>query len=221
MNAQELKLDYFKFYDAANQDAGNIVALQGQFDRQRERVRLNYLNLFANPVSKNKEPMYDKNAHLTWYDVYDPVPDPVRKVTFENQFGKARIITGRSYALLVPTWKIERGSAFPEALDHYKVYQVLDAEPINKTVQLEDQFGRSEGRIFHPLFFGVPVKKWHEGQTFGIHNESAHLVIYRMYPDTQEKTVKTRDQFSARLLHLFRGVLLGAPSLKLDWSELD
>lgn len=218
MNAQELKLDYFNFYDAANQSAGYIVGLQGQFDRTPEKAQLTYLNLFANPVSKNGEPMFDKNAHFTWYDLYDPSPDPVREVTLENQFGKQRVYTGRAYALLVPAQKMEKGSVFPERLDHYKIYQILQGEPVNKEVKLEDQFGAMEGRVYYPMFLAAPVKKWYEGQTFGIHNEKAHILMYRIYPKMLEKTVAVRDQFSRRYLHLFRSVLLGAPSVKHDWK---
>ena len=220
MNAQDLRLDYFKFYDVGNQDAGYVVGLQGQFDKAPEKVRLNYLNLFANPASKNGEPIYDKNAHFNWYDLYDPVPDPTRKVAYENQFGRQTLITGRSYALLAPAQKREKGSVFPEKLDHYKVYRVLQGEPVNKAVKLEDQFGGTEAKIYYPAFFAVPVKKWSEGKTFGINNERAHMVLYKIYPDSVEKPIVVRDQFMPRQLFVVRGILLGAPSVKLDWKEI-
>lgn len=220
MTAQELQLDYFTFYDAANQPAGYIVGLQGQFDQQPERVQLTYLNLFANPTSKNGEPIYDKNAHLTWYDAFDPSPDPTRHVTYENQFGKQEMYIGRTSAVLAPTWKVEPGSSFPDKLDHYRVYQVLQGEPVDTAVKVEDQFGSSQARVYYPRLFAVPVRKFYEGQTYGIHNDKAHLVIYIVYPGSVEKTIQTRDQFSPRYLNLFRSVLLGAPSLKLSWKQV-
>ena len=55
-------------------------------------------------------------------------PDPPRSLEAENQFGKFRLQIGQALALLVPTQKIERGSAFAEDLDHYKVYVVLESE---------------------------------------------------------------------------------------------
>ena len=220
MNAQELRLDYFKIYDVANQQAGNVVGLQGQFDKQPEKAQLTYLDFFGNPASKNGQPIYDKNAHLTWYDLYDPTPDPTRLVAYENQWGQARIYIGRACALLVPTWKIEEGSQYPEGLDHYKVYRVLQGEPINQTAKVADQFGASELRIYDPVFFAVPAKKWYEGQTFGINNERAHLVIYRIYPEAAQKTIRTRDQFSQRIQNVLRSVLLAAPSVKTNWEEV-
>lgn len=63
-------------------------------------------------------------------------------VTLENQFGKQQFYTGRACALLVPTEKMEAGSQFPVNLDHYKVYQVLQGEPVNREVALEDQLHR-------------------------------------------------------------------------------
>ena len=104
---------------------------------------------------------------------------PVRAVTLENQFGKFEIRTGTGYGLLVPTQKVEPGSTFPEALDHYKVYRLLDVEQIpNINLKLRDQFGASEARLRIPQYFAVPVKKRHGTQTIPIHNPNAHLLIF-------------------------------------------
>ena len=218
--AQELKLDYFNLYDVANQRAGYTVALQGQFDKQPDRAQLTYLNFFANPTSKNGEPFHDKNAHLTFYNIFDPTPDPTREVVYQDQFGKQQIYTGRAYGLLVPTQKAFPGSQFPRELDHYKVYQVLHGEPVMKEVKLEDQFGTMTVRVYYPYMFAVPVRKMFEGQSYGIYNETAHLVLYRTYPNTMEKTIMTRDQFSQRHLVVFRSVMLGSPCKKLEWKEI-
>ena len=218
--AQELKLDYFNFYDVANQGAGYIVGLQGQFDEQPEQAKVTYLNYFANPTSKNGEPMYDKNAHLSWYNILDPTPDPTRQVTYQDQFGKQQIYTGRAYGLLVPTQKSFPGSQFPQHLDHYKVYQVLHAEPVMKKVALEDQFGKMETQVYMARFFAVPVKKWYQGQTYGIYNETAHLALYQIYPKSIEKAIVTRDQFSQRHQIIFRSVMLGSPCKKLEWKKI-
>jgi hypothetical protein len=122
MTAKELKLDYFQIYDVANRQATGNIFLQGQFDKQRLRMQLALLDFFANPVAKNAEPIYDKNAHLTWYRGGVQPPEPMRAVILENQFGKFEIRTGRGEGLLVPTQKKEPGSVFPTTLDHYKVY---------------------------------------------------------------------------------------------------
>ena len=127
MTAKELKLDYFKFYDVANREVDGDVLLRGQFDQRPQKMRLRLLDYFANPVSKNNEPLYDKNAHLAWYRGVQP-SEPPRRVVLENQFGKFDIRTGTGYGLLVPTQKVEPGSVFPNELDHYKVYRLLDVK---------------------------------------------------------------------------------------------
>jgi hypothetical protein len=113
MTAKELKLDYFKFYDVENREVDSDVLLRGQLDQRPQKMRLRLLDYFANPVSKNGEPLYDKTAHLVWYRGVQP-SEPPRRVVLENQFGKFDIRTGTGYGLLVPTQKVEQGSVFSE-----------------------------------------------------------------------------------------------------------
>lgn len=221
MTAQELKLDYFKFYDIENREADADLQLQGQFDQGPRKMRLRLLDFFANPVSKNGEPLYDKNAHLTWYRGVQP-PEPPRRVLLENQFGKFDIRTGTGYGLLVPTQKLEPGSVFPEKLDHFKVYRLLDAEQVpEKVLKLKDQFGGEEARLRLPLYFAVPVKKRHGDKTFPIHNEKAHLLIFSITPKDLPKELKVRNQFTRGIsVKVVRSLMLAAPSIKLEWKPL-
>lgn len=221
MNEHELNLDHFLLYDVANYPAGQIVALQGQFDKVRERVKLTALEAFANWVSKNGESVYDKNAHLAWYNIYDPAPDPMRLVYYDNQFGEQKAIIGRAIALLTPAWKVEEGSSFPEGLDHYKVYQVLDASQVEKSVTLEDQFGACDTPVGPPYAFAVPVIKWYEGEAHEIRNPDAHLVFYRIRPKSVDQQRLVYDQFGKRYLQFFRTVLLGVPTVKSEWQPYD
>lgn len=218
MNATDLKLDYFLFYDVANQVLNEPIRAQGQFDDEPESLRLTDLNLFANPVSKNGEELHDRYAHLTWYNVFDPAPEPTRSVEVANQFGQQKILTGRTIGFLAPTHKYEHGSQFPKELDHFKVYLVLHGEGIDKEVKLEDQFGDGKVDVFYPIAFAVPVWKQHGNATFDIHNDDAHLLIYRITPRNLEKSVLVRDQFGRRQLHVYRSLLLAAPSKKLNWK---
>jgi hypothetical protein len=221
MNAKDLKLDYFQFYDVVDQILNEPVLTQGQFDEQPEPIRLTYLNLFANPVSKNGEELYNKHAHLIWYNVFDPVPEPTRIVVVANQFGEQKILTGRTIGFLTPTQKHERGSKFPNELDHFKVYLVLHGQGIDKRVKLKDQFGADEADVYYPIAFAVPVRKQHWHGSFGVQNRDAHLVIYRITPRKLEKPVLARDQFGRHQLHVYRRLLLAAPSKKLKWQVED
>src|SRR6476660_6127379 len=170
MTAKELKLDYFQIYDLENRPAAGNILLQGQFDDKRLKMQVALVDFFGNPVSKNDEPLYDKNAHLAWYRGVQP-SEPPRRVVLENQFGKFDIRTGTGYGLLVPTQKVEPGSVFPNELDHYKVYRLLDVEEVpQKVLKLRDQFGSDEVKLRLPLFFAVPVTKRVGDKTYPIHN---------------------------------------------------
>jgi hypothetical protein len=221
MTAKELKLDYFKFYDLENRAADADVTLRGQFDRRPQRMQLRLLDFFANPVSKNGEALYDKHAHLAWYRGVQP-PEPIRRVVLENQFGKFDIRTGTGYGLLVPTQKVEGGSAFPEQLDHYKVYRLMDVEQVrSKALKLRDQFGSDQVKLGLPLYFAAPVMKRVGKTTYPIHNEAAHLLIYSITTRELSKGIRVRNQFTrGTAARVVRSLMLGAPSLKREWKQL-
>ena len=221
MTAKELRLDYFQIYDVANREATGKVLLQGQFDERPLKMELALLDFFANPVAKNAEPIYDNNAHLTWYRGVQP-PEPMRAVVLETQFGRFEIRTGRAYGLLVPTQKVESGSVFPKTLDHYKVYRLVDVEKIpDVTLKLRDQFGASEARLRLPLYFAVPVRKRHEIKEYPIQNERAHLLIFGITPRDLQKKVTLRNQFTkGTSLAIVRSLMLAVPSIKREWKHV-
>jgi hypothetical protein len=221
MTAQELKLDYFKFYDVENLDAQADLLLRGQFDRRALKLQVRLLDFFGNAVSKNGEPLYNKHAHLAWYRGVQPA-EPMRRVIVENQFGKFDIRTGTGYGLLVPTQKLERGSMFPEQLDHYKVYRLVDVEQVpNKALKLRDQFGGDEVKLRLPQYFAVPVAKRHGDKTFPIRNERAHLLIFSITTRDLKKGIKLQNQIASGVgVKVVRSLMLAAPSLKREWKQL-
>jgi hypothetical protein len=222
MNARELELDYFQIYDVANQWVKEAAVLKDQFDREPERGRVLFLDWFANPVSKNDEPFHDKTAHLTGYYLYQSIPDPKRRVIFENQFGRHKIFIGRAIRLLTPAAKRTKEEVlFCKELSHYRVYQVLEGEPLEERVKLQDQFGASEGVVTYPYGFAVPVEKEHEGKRYPIYNEKAHLMLYRLRAGSTKRGVAVADQFGRYYVGIYRPVLLAVPSLKIEWSVVE
>jgi hypothetical protein len=221
MTAKELRLDYFQIYDVANREATGNVSLQGQFDERPLKMGFALLDFFANAVAKNAEPIYDKNAHLTWYRGVQP-PERMRAVILENQFGRFEIRTGTGYGLLVPTQKVEAGSVFPKTLDHYKVYRLVDVEKVpNVTLKLRDQFGASEARLRLPLYFAVPVRKRHDAKEYPIQNERAHLLIFGITPRDLEKKVTLRNQLTrGTSVVIVRSLMLAVPSIKHKWQHV-
>ena len=220
-----MALDHFLFYTIATQPTQDVIGVQTQFDigpaAGPERLLLRAAVLFANPVQKNNEKILDPNAHLTWYAAYDSVPDPVRVVNYTDQFGRRRIYMGRKYAFLSPTQKARRGSRFPEDLDHYVVFQVLDSSPVNKAVKLRDQWGAYDAKVYLPQFFAAPSRKWHAGNVDGIKNATDHLAIYRINPKPVQKAVPSRDQFGTRVVNAAYTILLAVPCTKGKWQVVD
>lgn len=221
MNSTDLKLDYFHVYRTKAIDTPAEIALQGQFDPRRVKARLAFLDLFANVAAKNREPVFDKAAHLTGYRLFTS-DERVRTVEIEDQFGRQRLTIGNATYLLVPAKKAGVAS---ERLDHYKVYTVLrSAGPLNKTVTVKDQFGAVELMLRQPMAFAVPVKKTHE-TTLPIINDMAHLTLYAIEPAKSDKpieyemrAIRIADQFGTRSLGLFRSFRLAVPGLKRSWK---
>jgi hypothetical protein len=88
-------------------------------------------------------------------------------VYLENQFGDQKIVIGRAGRLLVPAAKRTReGTLFSRELGHYKLYQVLKGEPLEREVKLEDQFDRYCLGVYLPVLLAVPSIK-HEWKEIG------------------------------------------------------
>lgn len=114
---------------------------------------------------------------------------------------------------------MEKGSAFPEALDHYKLYRVVDfGAQLNVSVKLKDQFGSDEAKLRAPVFLGVPVVKRHAGKEYPIRNERAHLLIFDMTPHESQKKIRLQNQIANDIVVVVRSVMLAVPSITLEWK---
>lgn len=225
MNAQDFQLDYFKVYRFYPQTIRHVVKLRDQFNRKRfKKCQLEWRTWFANPVSKNNEPLFDKNAHLVRYSPRLPITQPPRVAEIENQFGEAKIFLGDIIGLLVPARKRERGSTFPDKLDHYMLYEAHGEQVLNKSVHLRDQFDRVEAeepvRVFQIVAFAVPVEKRHDNKKFPILNDRSHLTLYSIERSRPVyRLVYFEDQFGWFYTYRFQSYRLGVPSAKLGWNE--
>lgn len=200
------------------------VTLKDQFDKEAKTIKVVGLLFFANPVEKKHEEttfkIFDPNAHLTWYKL-DKEEKPVeRLVKFENQFGGQKWKIGEALFLLVPTQKIEEGSAMPEKFNHFKAYKYLggDFEPV--IVYLKDQWDKEPVKyeIKAPAYFCNPVSK--NGEP--IYDSNYHLACY--FLDRKEpspgapKSINTKDQFGKRNLWPQESFVLCVPTKKIDWE---
>ena len=215
----EFLLDHYKVYAIFHQPAPNMtIYLRGQFDNgQFLKANLSRYIRFLNPTMKNNEQILDKNAHLNWY-LLETDPEPVRKVSFYNQFGVQTVKIQNAVGLLVPTLKVEPGAVFPDKLDHYKVYEVVSASPVEIPVVLKDQFSSEDNRAIIARYLAVPVEKRHENAYYPVINKEDHLVFYALSTMDIQEYRPTRDQFGDHEMKTRYLELLGVPSKKLAWD---
>ena len=207
----QIQLDHFKAYAVNEQRVNHHVRLQGQFDEQPRAAMLSAIVRFANPVDKNSEAIRNRHAHLTWYRMHGPA-EPKRKVISLNQFGEQPLLLGQPKVFLAPTQKHEAGSEFPSSLDHFKCYEVLEGDAVNRSVELTDQFLKTKMIAERPQFFCVPVRKIHSQQNFEPQNRTDHLTIYNL-----TRQIKTSNQFtppSIRELAIKEDTMLLVPGQK-------
>ena len=163
------------------------------------------LTRFANPAwkqragTKSREEIVDPDAHLSWYRLKWALDrEPIRQVTFENQFGKQTWVIGSPRFLVVPAQKHPHKE--PVGLNHYKAYRVLGVkngwDPLDVTVG--DQFVASrQVHVGMGRFFCMPVRKKHQGRgDFPIQQADRVLAVY----DISEQLVRSlqrniTDQF--------------------------
>lgn len=218
--ANELKLDHFKVYKQyyyAEQRPLKLQ-LQGQFDQAPVAAEIDHMLYFATPVRKNTSPLVDKNAHLAFYSLHGP-RERRRVVVLKNQFGLQKLLLGPALYLLVPSHKVEEGSTFPSQLDHYKAYQVLEGQLVDKNVVLADQIDRQDRvEVTKPALFCVPVAKTVNDKTSRIVNAKAHITLYDITPRRHRVRKTSKDQFGEHQLVLATSVFLGVPTQKLDWG---
>jgi hypothetical protein len=223
------ELDHFKVYqvDPIGANLDLEVRLNGQFDDQVKEAKLINITCFANPTGKTHPggetgEIKDRNRHLNWYTLKQGQAEPQRKIRFHNQFGWHSVVIGDPRFLLVPAQKLSGDdSVFPDSLDHYKCYEVIEINsmPHLPVVILDDQFVSEEKvQVGMPKFFCVPVSKHLPGTTTEeqIMNPDDHLAIYAINPEPYQRKIKVKDQFGERMLAVTRSVMLAVPSKKQE-----
>ncbi len=217
-------LQHFTIYEVEPETVSFQAAVTGQFDTTPKQVELRRISHFANPAAKQipgTEPtkIWQRNAHLNWYDIVQADPELLRTVRFKNQFGDHSVRIKDAKSLLVPAEKTsDPDSSFPETQDHFKCYEVVAtlSLPDLPVVNLEDQFGTEQGvPVGAPQYFCVPVsKQLPTGALEKIKNEKNHLAIYRLQPRPKDRDISTLDQFGDKNLDVERLVFLAVPTEK-------
>jgi hypothetical protein len=214
-------LDHFKVYSASGLPINQPVYLEDQFHEGEpfEAVVVSPL-FFGNPAEKEHDgtvtEIQNANDHLTVYNL-TPLEGETQTwyVEVYNQFGSQNFTVSDPVMLAVPTWKA--GHYENVGPDHYLLYPVVDAEPLEVSVNLTDQFGYEyeTAVVLAPVYFANPVVKTDGGGPTSIEDPYAHLVFYQIVgapylgPD-----VFIENQFGLAILDVSNPALLAVPSDK-------
>lgn len=179
---KSLPLDHFKVWLMDVLGVYHTVSLTDQFIPYVETI-LDRIDYIANAVDKNLEGIIDPDSHHLWYHLIQPIPQWPRQVIATNQFGSQQLVIGDAHYLLVPAQKLPHEP--PQNLEHFLCYEVLQFQPINIPVTLEDQFDVELEIIEHvlatkPVYFCNPVSK--NGHC--VNNNDEHLIFYEILPPT-------------------------------------
>ena len=213
-------VDHFKTYYAEGIPIGADVYLEDQFNAAGVEAHVTSPTFFCNPVEKwhgdVPTPIWNADNHLTLYNIFHEAPPQLWRVEVDNQFGTQELYVSNPVLLAVPTQKGSHGP--PVDLDHFLLYEVIAAEPVDAVVDLHDQFhDEQEVLVTVPVFFANPVQKTHPGGTgTPIKNPEAHLVFYEILEGGHFETqVLVDNQFGPQELGVYDPCYLAVPSVKL------
>ncbi len=223
--AKPQPLDHFRCYrvfEATPPVAGVVVLLQDQFDIAAGAMPEAFVRdpaWFCNPTEKrHKNRLFEisnPDGHLKFYNI-ETEAGPERIIRYRNQFERGKALLGQAMWLAVPTQKAGHGP--PERLDHFKCYQVLDAEPANAVVGLQDQWQTEpQVEVGGPVMFCNPTRKVHldTGVAVGVGNARGHLMCYRTgVTPGLVFTALTFNQFGDELLIVGDADVLCVPTRK-------
>jgi hypothetical protein len=176
------------------------------------------LTKFATPVSKNNEGICDTLAHQSWWEFL--VPQPIRIIEAQDQFGTHEWMLGDARFLLLPALKNDpTGQPIPE-LNHYICYDA-NGPMIEIPVRLGDQFDLVNVVVLDARYFCNPCEKQTpDGFVYPIIDPSAHLTVYFVdNPTPYQIEALVRDQFMEGPVLLRENFFLAVPALKTQVFE--
>jgi uncharacterized repeat protein (TIGR02543 family) len=224
-------LNHFKGYwvDPGEPVPDTPVLLEDQFHTGEPiSATVMYEWYFFNPVEKwidegRGTPIWHADHHLYVYGI-DTASTGCWQVEVSNQFGGAQLLTVEGpVGLAVPTQKGDHDP--PEHLDHYLLYWVVEGTPVEKSVDLSDQFIEWKSyTVTTPFYFANPVQKTHGPITTPIEHPNAHLVLYGLEfgESFSGDWIAVENQFGPQMIVPFYPgegpPFLGVPSTKLWWE---
>ncbi len=172
---------------------------------------------WANPVfvKNGANVLHDPLVHHVWWKM-DFVPQPVRTITVENQFGVFQWRTFEAVWLLNPADKndaIGPPKEWPDWANHYLCYKA-EGDPVDLSVDVSDQWGNWTTMALTPVYFCNPAEKTDPTGFYPIIDPKLHLTCYSVQPVSVGATFINDDQFGRRVNTATDLCLLCLPSTK-------
>jgi len=182
-----------------------IVYLEDQFGALE--AELGWPWYFCNPTEKwDNEvltPISNPDHHLIVYSLAYQEEPKEWFVEINNQFGAQQLTLWGPIALAVPTQKVEPlYHEPPVGLDHFLLYEVAEGPPVDRVVQVNDEFGYEEVLVSVPVYFANPARKTHDYQVTAVVNPDAHVVLYSIQGEYFEAEVQVVNQFGGYTFHV-------------------
>ncbi len=229
---QAVPLDHFKFYQVVGGPYVDVVLpkVGDQFYTGIEEVEVGSLTYFGNPVAKTHDgdvtEIGHPDYHLTLYEIFAPTVQ-YWMVEVDNQFGLQELTVYGPTMLAVPTLK--EGHDAPLGLDHFLLYKVADAQDLQLTVDLEDQWHQEpDVEVYRPVYFANPAGKispyidWDPSMPLIINNPDEHLVFYQIDGEPYQGNVAIQNQFHQQeTLSVSNAELLAVPSEKISFEQIE
>jgi hypothetical protein len=142
-------------------------------------------------------------------------------VETDNQFGTQQLTLWGPIALAVPTQKVEPSYHEPPVgLDHFLLYEIVEGPPVDRVVEVSDEFGYQEIVVSVPVYFANPVWKTHNDQVTAVVNPDAHLVFYSMDGGYFETEVQAVNQFGGYTFRVSGASHLAVASDMLSYEPI-
>ena len=235
-SAPSQALDHFLCYTAAPPTAGGPgfkvpanVRLINQFSPGGFVPRIGGEDLGCNPAQKtvptSVTPVLNPNAHLLCWSIHSATSP--HSVVVSNQFGSAKIQTGATSQLCLPSWSSpttpRTGSPVaPPGLSHFACYAAAYAPgatpfTVPASVIVKDQFSGKQVRVRVgvPKLLCVPSTKVANGVTYPALDPQSHLLCYGVSPTPTRNPVYDENQFGTGKVRILKTNLLCLPSTKV------
>ena len=190
------------------------VDLQSTIDEQRVATKLIGPELIARTVAGFGRGTPGKPAYLTWYRIGNPVASSPRTLSVLDRVrgeNGTRLTLGDAEYVLSPAQRILSGppEQIPDGLDHYVAYRIVDAKPLQMSIEIRAAETTQRREVSRPLYCCLAAKQWHHEDFIDVTHPRDCFVVYEMDSQSNDEKLSTIDQFGMNRLRATESQWLG------------